>query len=135
MSLYSIKVYLAGGDEVYAHSEGSSRAEAWERVKNNDEFRRFVGTRRITSYVVTLSDQPEEPVNTYELYAEGGRVMIRRNKPPRFTGVVTMGIRSDIEDVKFLDKATALEMASALRKGAEFLRKSDSKHKKSKDAI
>ena len=130
-----IKVYLSGGDEVHARSEGSSRKEAWNRLINNPKFRDFVGERRITSYVITQDDQPEEPADTYELFTESGRVMIRRNKPPRFTGVVTMGIRSDIEDVKFLDKATALEMASALRKGAEFLRKSDSKHKKSKDAI
>lgn len=123
MNDYKIKVYLSGGDEVHAHSEGSNRAEAWEWVKNNEEFRRFVGTRRIISYKVMRSGQPEEPADTYELYAEAGRVMIRRNKPPRFTGVVTMGIQSDIEQIEWQDPATPIEAASAMRKAGEFLKK------------
>lgn len=124
---YLIKVYLSGGDEVHARSEGSSRKEAWNRLINNPKFRDFVGERRITSYVITQDDQPEEPADTYELFTESGRVMIRRNKPPRFTGVVTMGMESDIEQIEWQDPFTSLEAASAMRKAGEFLRKCDRK--------
>lgn len=64
----------------------------------------------------------KEPV--YELYAENGYTMIRRNKPPRFTGRVTFGLDSDIGDIEFIDHVSALEMAKALRKAGEFLVKS-----------
>lgn len=123
MNFY-IKIHLSNGDEVHARSEGPNQAEAWSRLKSNREFLDFIGNQRITSYVITPADQPAaEPSDVYELYVDSGRVMIRRNKPPRFTGVVTMGVKSDIEDIKFEDKASALEMASALRKSVEFLRK------------
>lgn len=64
----------------------------------------------------------KDPV--YELYTENGYTMIRRNKPPRFTGKVTFGKDSDIEDVEFIDPASVTEMAKALRKAGEFLIKS-----------
>lgn len=60
----------------------------------------------------------------YELSTENGYTMIRRNKPPRFTGKVTFGKFSDIEDIQWMDVASALDMAKALRKAGEFLIKS-----------
>lgn len=69
-------------------------------------------------------DRKEEKGPVYELYTENGYTMIRRNKPPRFTGKVTFGQGSDIEDVEFIDPASVTEMAKALRKAGEFLIKS-----------
>lgn len=73
-------------------------------------------------------DRNEDKAPAYELYAEDGYTMIRRNKPPRFTGRVTFGLRSDIEDVKFIDPASPLEMAKALRKAGEFILKNSRRH-------
>lgn len=69
-------------------------------------------------------DRKDEKDPVYELYTENGYTMIRRNKPPRFTGKVTFGKDSDIEDVEFIDPASVTEMAKALRKAGEFLIKS-----------
>ena len=57
----------------------------------------------------------------YELFNKDGYVMIRRNKPPRFVGKVTMGKLSDIEGIEWQDNCTAIEAARALRKAGEFL--------------
>ncbi len=66
----------------------------------------------------------------YELFDNNGQTMIRRNKYPRFTARVTMDIKSDLDDVKVIDdNASALELAKAMRKAAEFLIKI-SKHDK-----
>lgn len=72
-------------------------------------------------------DRKTNKVHAYELYTEDGYTMIRRNKPPRFTGKVTFGLDSDIEDIEFIDHASAIEMAKALRKAGEFLVKSGKK--------
>lgn len=69
-------------------------------------------------------DREADKSPAYELYTEDGYTMIRRNKPPRFTGKVTFGLNSDIEDIRWADHASALEMAKALRKAGEFLIKS-----------
>lgn len=69
-------------------------------------------------------DRKDEKDPVYELYTENDYTMIRRNKPPRFTGKVTFGKDSDIEDVEFIDPASVTEMAKALRKAGEFLIKS-----------
>jgi len=69
-------------------------------------------------------DRVTEKEPAYELYTEDGYTMIRRNKPPRFTGRVTFGLKSDIEDIQWMDTASALDMAKALRKAGEFLVKS-----------
>lgn len=69
-------------------------------------------------------DRTADKSPTYELYTEDGCVMIRRNKPPRFTGRVTFGLNSDIEDIQFVDPASVSEIAKALRKAGEFLIKS-----------
>lgn len=58
----------------------------------------------------------------FELFEQDGDTWIRRNKYPRFTGRVTMGVHSDIEDVDILDNCTdAKELANAIRKAGEFL--------------
>ena len=69
-------------------------------------------------------DRTADKSPAYELYTEDGYTMIRRNKPPRFTGRVTFGMNSDIENIRWTDTASALEMAKALRKAGEFLIKS-----------
>lgn len=69
-------------------------------------------------------DRATEKEPVYELYTEDGYTMIRRNKPPRFTGRVTFGLNSDIEEIQWMDAASALDMAKALRKAGEFLIKS-----------
>ena len=69
-------------------------------------------------------DKNQDKNPAYELFDKDGYVMIRRNKPPKFVGKVTFGKDSDIEDVEFIDPASATEMAKALRKAGEFLIKS-----------
>lgn len=73
-------------------------------------------------------DHNEEKEPAYELYTEDGYTMIRRNKPPRFTGRVTFGLDSDIEDIRFVDPASVSEIAKALRKAGEFLIKNSKKN-------
>lgn len=68
-------------------------------------------------------DRAVEKQPAYQLYGQEGYVMIRRTKPPRFTGRVTFGLDSDIEDIRWQDSATATDMAKALRKAGEFLLK------------
>ena len=72
-------------------------------------------------------DRDTAKVPAYELYTENGYTMIRRNKPPRFTGKVTFGLDSDIEDIQWMDDVSALDMSKALRKAGEFLAKSSRK--------
>ena len=69
-------------------------------------------------------DKNDAKEPAYELFDKDGYVMIRRNKPPRFVGKVTMGKLSDIEEIEWLDDCTAIEAARALRKAGEFLIKS-----------
>ena len=60
----------------------------------------------------------------FKLYEKDGKQVIERLVYPRFTGVVTMGILSDIEDVEMLDDCTdVMELARAMRSASEFLRK------------
>lgn len=60
----------------------------------------------------------------YELYEEDGSTMIRRNTYPRFSGKVTMGQFSDIEDIQWVDYTTdSIALAKAMRKAGEFLTK------------
>lgn len=66
-------------------------------------------------------DKNESKSQVYELFDKDGYVMIRRNKPPRFVGKVTMGELSDIEEIEWLDDCTAIEAARAMRKAGEFL--------------
>lgn len=69
-------------------------------------------------------DRNGNKVPVYELFESDGKTMIRRNKPPRFVGEVTMGALSDIESIVWLDGCTnPLEIASAMRKASEFLLK------------
>lgn len=69
-------------------------------------------------------DEKEEHESVYDVFTENGRTMIRRNAFPRFTGEVTMGINSDIEHIVWHDKCSdAIDLAKALRKAGEYLRK------------
>lgn len=77
-------------------------------------------------FSICSCDRNINKIPAYELYTEDGYVMIRRNKFPRFTGVVTMGQTSDIERIQWIDECSLMEAARAMRKAAEFLRKSQS---------
>ena len=61
-------------------------------------------------------DKNDAKEPAYELFDKDGHVMIRRNKPPRFVGKVTMGERSDIEEIVWIDECTVSGAASAMRK-------------------
>lgn len=64
-------------------------------------------------------------VQAYELFDRDGETWIRRNKYPRFIGRVSMGTKSDIEDIEVLDDCTdEIKLASAMRKAGVFLLKS-----------
>lgn len=69
-------------------------------------------------------DCNENKAAAYELFEASGKQMIRRRKPPRFVGEVTMGRLSDIENIEWLDDASVSEMAEVMRKAGEFLVKS-----------
>ncbi|MEF9922942.1 MAG: hypothetical protein RR854_00010 [Muribaculaceae bacterium] len=60
-------------------------------------------------------------IQVYELFEKDGKQFIRRNKYPRFTGEVTFGPQSDIEDINIIDKCDGYELANAMRKASEFL--------------
>ena len=124
---YHIKIYLTDGDEIHANVEAGGRADAWDQLMNNEQFCNFLNGREIKTSVINESRTPEECNSSYELYTEGDRVMIRRNKPPRFVGVITMDTDSDIQAIEWKDECTALEAAEAMRKAAEFLRKNSRK--------
>lgn len=75
-------------------------------------------------FSICSCDRTNDKKTAYELYTKDGYTMIRRNKPPRFIGKVTFGKFSDIEDIQWMDAASAMDMAKALRKAGEFLIKS-----------
>ncbi len=128
---YKIRVIFSDNNEVLANVEADTRAEVWKRLQDNEEFRAFQGDRVITSHVICLSDQPEEKEDPYDIYTENGRVMIRRTTPPRFVGVVTMDINSDIDIIEWKDECSIAQATAALRKAGEFLRKNSRKNKQS----
>ena len=69
-------------------------------------------------------DKNGNKLPVYETYDAVDSIMIRRNTYPRFVGKVTMGMQSDIEDVKWIDKVNnVMDAARAMNKAAEFLRK------------
>ena len=69
-------------------------------------------------------DNNSSKLPVYETYNERGFVMIRRNTYPRFIGKVTMGIQSDIEDIRWIDRVNnVMDAAKAMNKAAEYLRK------------
>lgn len=73
-------------------------------------------------YSICDCDKNGNKLPVYELYEEDGITMVRRNKYPRFTGKVTMGQLSDIEDIDWHDKVdNASDAAQAMRKASEFL--------------
>lgn len=72
-------------------------------------------------YSICACDRNGNKVPAYELYEQDGKTMIRRNKPPRFVGEVTMGAMSDIERVRWIDDCTVMQAAAAMRKAGEYL--------------
>ena len=78
-------------------------------------------TEMLPEFAICDCDRNDAKEQAYELYREGGHVMIRRTRPPRFTGRVTMGEMSDIEDIRWQDDAPLMQRAAALRKAGEFL--------------
>lgn len=73
-------------------------------------------------------DRNGNKTSAYELFEADGKQMIRRNKPPRFVGEVTMGQLSDIENIEWMDDASVSKMAEVMRKAGEFLIKSSKRH-------
>lgn len=82
------------------------------------------GEEMMPEFSICDCDRNEGKRPAYELFERDGYVMIRRNKPPRFVGRVTMGESSDIEGIEWQDECGVTEAASALRKAGEFLLKS-----------
>lgn len=71
----------------------------------------------LPEFVICSCEKP-----AFELFNKDGNAWIRHNKYPRFIGRVTMGAKSDIEEIELLDNCTdAKELAIAMRKAAEFL--------------
>ncbi|MDR0712641.1 MAG: hypothetical protein LBF89_00010 [Bacteroidales bacterium] len=61
-------------------------------------------------------------MSVYKLYDFNGMTCIRRNKYPRFSGRVTMGDMSLIEEIVLIDESpSTMELAAAVRKAGEFL--------------
>jgi len=61
-----------------------------------------------------------EPV--YEVIPEDGKLLIRRNKFPRFIGEITFGSVSDIENVSMIDTCVDVKLlGNAMRKAGEYL--------------
>lgn len=78
----------------------------------------------LPEYMICKCDMNGNKVQAYELFDRGGETWIRRNKYPRFIGRVSMGTKSDIEDIELLDDCTdKIKLASAMRKAGVFLLK------------
>lgn len=74
-------------------------------------------------------DKNDNKQSVYEIFELEGKQMIRRNKFPRFTGEITFGQLSDIENIEWLDECSLNEIVSTLRKAGEFLIKSNKNDK------
>jgi hypothetical protein len=58
----------------------------------------------------------------FRIFEKKGKQFIERVVYPRFRGVITMGLLSDIEDIEILDNCTdASVLARAMRSAGEFL--------------
>ena len=64
----------------------------------------------------------EDQKGKFRLYQENGETLIERMVYPRFTGRVTFGTLSDIEDVEMKDPLRGvMDMATAMREAGEYL--------------
>lgn len=78
----------------------------------------------LPDYSICPCDRNGNKLPVYEIFEGEGGSMIRRNKWPRFVGRITFGQLSDIEIVELIDRdADMMEMARAMRKAGEFLKK------------
>lgn len=68
-------------------------------------------------------DKNMNKIPAYELYTEDGYVMIRRNKFPRFTGIVIAGQMPSVEHIEWIDECPDNKAEQAVKKSVEFLRK------------
>lgn len=82
----------------------------------------------LPEFSICPCDRNGNKAPVYETYRQDGAVMIRRNKPPRFTARVAFDGPSDLADVRFSDEASPDEYARALRKASEYLAKQASRY-------
>lgn len=78
----------------------------------------------LPEYSICACDRNTEKIPAYTTYPENGYVMIRRNKYPRFTARVSPGVKSDIENIVWLDECTPEKANSSIKKAIIFLKKS-----------
>ena len=75
---------------------------------------------------ISLEDK-EDISKSFEFFEKNGAMWIRRKIFPRFTAEViladTEDKRSELENVRWLDKADELQMATALRKAGDYIYK------------
>ena len=73
---------------------------------------------------ISLEDK-EDISKSFEFFEKNGAMWIRRKIFPRFTAEVMLSDseekRSELENVRWLDKADELQMATALRKAGDYI--------------
>lgn len=58
----------------------------------------------------------------FKIYKVGSKQIIERLSYPRFKGVITFGLLSDIEEIELLDQTTdPMEIAKAMREAGDFI--------------
>lgn len=76
---------------------------------------------------IPLKEDTEDISKSFEFFEKDGAMWIRRKIFPRFTAEViladTEDKRSELENVRWLDKADELQMATALRKAGDYIYK------------
>lgn len=78
----------------------------------------------LPDYSICPCDRNGNKLPVFEIFEGESGPMIRRNKRPRFVGRITFDQMSDIEIVELIDRdADVMEMARAMRKAGEFIKK------------
>lgn len=76
---------------------------------------------------IPLKEDKEDISKSFEFFEKNGEMWIKRKIFPRFTAEViladTEDKRSELENVRWLDKADELQMATALRKAGDYIYK------------
>lgn len=74
---------------------------------------------------IPLKEDTEDISKSFEFFEKDGAMWIRRKIFPRFTAEVMLSDseekRSELENVRWLDKADELQMATALRKAGDYI--------------
>lgn len=74
---------------------------------------------------IPLKEDKEDISESFEFFEKDGAMWIRRKIFPRFTAEVMLSDseekRSELENVRWLDKADELQMATALRKAGDYI--------------